>query len=359
MYEDMTYDTILQRMLAAVPDSVDKREGSIIYDALAPAAIELRQAYLQLDHILNESFADTETREYLIRRAAERGLAPYKATMAVLEAELTGAEVPNGTRFSIEALHYTVTDKIDDTHYKIQCETPGTEGNRYFGTLTPVDYISGLQTAEITELLVPGEDEEDTETFRKRYFDNIQAQSFGGNIADYKQRVGAISGVGGVRVYPVWNGPGTVKVIFTTSQNGVPTDDLIQEVQTMVDPEQNHGIGLGLAPIGHTVTVQGAKAFTVNVSANITCVQGHTWDDIAPNVETAVDTYLASLSAKWADGNVVVRLSQTEAHILDVDGVLDVEAVTLNGTAANLPVPDEDIPVRGTVTNNGQQSSTT
>ena len=337
MYEDMTYDTILQRMLAAVPDSIDKREGSIIYDALAPAAIELRQAYLQLDHILNESFADTETREYLIRRAAERGLAPYKATMAVLEAELTGAEVPNGTRFSIEALHYTVTDKIDDTHYKIQCETPGTEGNRYFGTLTPVDY----------------------ETFRKRYFDNIQAQSFGGNIADYKQRVGAISGVGGVRVYPVWNGPGTVKVIFTTSQNGVPTDDLIQEVQTMVDPEQNHGIGLGLAPIGHTVTVQGAKAFTVDVSANITCVQGHTWDDIAPNVETAVDTYLASLSAKWADGNAVVRLSQTEAHILDVDGVLDVEAVTLNGTAANLPVPDEDIPVRGTVTNNGQQSSTT
>jgi uncharacterized phage protein gp47/JayE len=64
------------------------------------------------------------------------------------------------------------------------------------------------------------------------------------------------------------------------------------------------------------------------------------------------------LSAKWADGNVVVRLSQTEAHILDVDGVLDVEAVTLNGTAANLPVPDEDIPVRGAVTN-GQQSSTT
>ena len=36
-YRDtMTFETILEQMLSAVPDTVDKREGSIIYDALAP-----------------------------------------------------------------------------------------------------------------------------------------------------------------------------------------------------------------------------------------------------------------------------------------------------------------------------------
>lgn len=42
MYESITADALLARMLARVPDSIDKREGSIIYDALMPAAIELK-----------------------------------------------------------------------------------------------------------------------------------------------------------------------------------------------------------------------------------------------------------------------------------------------------------------------------
>ena len=41
MYEEVTYESILERMLEKVPDNMDKREGSIIYDALAPAAVEL------------------------------------------------------------------------------------------------------------------------------------------------------------------------------------------------------------------------------------------------------------------------------------------------------------------------------
>lgn len=42
MYEEVTYEEILERMLERVPDDMDKREGSLIYDALAPAAIELQ-----------------------------------------------------------------------------------------------------------------------------------------------------------------------------------------------------------------------------------------------------------------------------------------------------------------------------
>ncbi len=63
----MTYEVILQRMLDRVPDTMNKREGSIIYDALAPAAVELALAYIQFDMMLNESFADTAFMEYLIK----------------------------------------------------------------------------------------------------------------------------------------------------------------------------------------------------------------------------------------------------------------------------------------------------
>ena len=48
MFEEFTFDNIMNRLLDHVRDDVDKREGSIIYDALAPAALELEMAYSPL-----------------------------------------------------------------------------------------------------------------------------------------------------------------------------------------------------------------------------------------------------------------------------------------------------------------------
>ena len=76
MYEDKTYEAILQEKLARVASYLDKREGSIIYDALAPNSLESAMLYIALDSVLNETFADTASREYLIKRCAERGIAP-------------------------------------------------------------------------------------------------------------------------------------------------------------------------------------------------------------------------------------------------------------------------------------------
>ena len=111
MYENMTYEVILQRMLNRVPDTMNKREGSIIFDALAPAAVELQNMYIEFDWMLNQSFADTASREYLIKRAAERGIEPEKATNAILES-VFDADIPFGSRFSLDKLNYVVTDFI-------------------------------------------------------------------------------------------------------------------------------------------------------------------------------------------------------------------------------------------------------
>ena len=105
-YEDITYEVILQRMLDRVPNNMDKREGSIIFDALAPAAVELQLMYIELDTILKETFADTAQRDYLVRRAAERGIEPYEETYATLKGIFTPSslEIPIGSRFSCNEL---------------------------------------------------------------------------------------------------------------------------------------------------------------------------------------------------------------------------------------------------------------
>jgi uncharacterized phage protein gp47/JayE len=356
MYENITYELILQRMISRVLTqnaNLDTREGSIIYNALAPAAVELQNAYIQLDAILNETFADTASRPYLIRRAAERGITPTEATNALLRGEFN-IDIPVGSRFSLAdtVYNYTATERISAGVYQMRCETVGTVGNDNFGALIPIDpnYIAGLTSAQLTALLVPGEDEEATENIRQKYMESLDVEAFGGNVRDYKDKVNAIAGVGGVKVYPTWDGGGTVKLTIIASDYSMPTDTLINTVQTAIDPIPNQGVGFGIAPIGHTVTVVGVTATTVNTTTQITYKDGWTWETIKPYAEQAIDAYFLTLSTAWADSDItVVRISQIETRLLGVQGVLDITGTTLNGVAENLTLPNDTIPTRGTI----------
>lgn len=349
MYENVTYEFILQRMLNRVSNRIDKREGSIIYDALAPAAAELQNMYIELDAVLNESFADTQSRAYLIRRAAERGITPEPATYAVLRGEFD-RDVPIGSRFSLDSLNYVVTEKIGTGVFKLRCETIGEIGNSQTGVLIPIEYIAGLTRAELTEILIPGEDEEDTEHLRSRYFSSLDSRAFGGNIQDYKEKINGISGVGGVKVYPTWDGGGTVKLTIIDSTYHAPSGALIDMVQTAVDPVVNSGAGYGIAPIGHVVTVEGVEETAVDISTIITYQNGWGWEDVETYVLIAVDEYFAELAAGWADeSNLIVRISQIETRLLNVAGIIDIASTTINGMAQNLTLGADQIPKRGGV----------
>ena len=353
MYESVTYEEILQRMLDRIPDTVDKREGSIIYDALAPAAVELQNMYIEFDVILKETFAETASRDYLILRAAERGITPYAASKAVLKAESepSALEIPIGSRFSLNDLNYIVTEKIQSGQYKVQCETAGECGNQYFGNMIPINYIDGLESIELTELLIPGEDEESDASIRERYFDTFDTSPFGGNVEDYIQKTNAISGVGSTKVTPVWNGGGTVLLTILNSQYSKASSTLVQDVQDAIDPSPQ-GQGNGIAPIGHTVTVRTADNVTINISTSITCQEGYTFDGLKPQIEAAMEAYLLEIRTAWADeSSSVVRISQIETRILNITGIIDVTNTKINSVASNLALGVYEIPVLGVITN--------
>lgn len=341
MYEAITYEVIMQQMLSRVPDSFDKREGSIIYDALAPAAAEWAQMYIQMDIVLNQTFADTATDEYLERRCEERGINRTLATYAVVQGKFTPADCDvTGQRFSCGAYNYIVTDGADGV-YQLVCETSGEAPNAVSGQLIPINYISGLETAQITAILIPGEDAEDDDSLRERYFNSLSSQTFGGNVADYEMKTKAIDGVGGVKVTPVWNGGGTVKLTIIASDYSVPTKTLIEKVQG----EMNH-----IAPIGHVVTVDGVVAATINIVTEITYVSGWDWSSSATYIQNAIDKYFLSLAEEWDGGdNLVVRISAIEQNVLSCPGVLDIQNTKLNGATSNIELGTYEIPVRGDV----------
>ena len=352
MYENITFEILLQRMLDRIK-GVDKREGSVAYDVSAPTAIELQNLYIGIDNILDETFADTASKYYLIKRCAERGIGVEPATCAIRQGEFN-IDIPIGARFSLNQLNYIALEKISDGIFKMQCETPGVVGNAETGSLIPIDYIEGLQSALLTDVLIPGEDEEDVEHLRQRYFNSLDAQAFGGNVADYKEKINAIEGVGGVKVHRAFDGGGTVKVVIVDSTYSKPSDVLVEEVQKKIDPIESQGEGLGFAPIGHVVTVTGCDESSVNIQTHITFRNDWDWTALEPYVLKTIDDYFKELSKSWekADKNdLIVRVSQLESRLLDLEGVLDISDTLLNGNASNLSINKDKIPIRGTVTN--------
>ena len=401
MYEAQTYESILARMLQkalSINSNLDTREGSLVWYGDAPAAVELQNLYIALDTVLNETFADTATRPYLILRAAERGLSPQPASPAILQMAITPTTLflPLNTRFSIGELNYYVSADRGSGNYELTCETAGEAGNNYTGTVIPIEYVDGLETCKITSVLVPGEDEEDTELFRQRYLNSLNAQAFGGNQIDYIEKVNAIPGVGGVKVYRAWNGDlkpanmippkeaeawieglsgvpepvklwldtvyaaaknnmftvgGTVKLVVINSTFTVPSPTLVEQVQTAVDPLQNAGEGVGIAPIGHVVRVEGVQEETVDLGFALYYQRGWSWEDVSGYVTEAINGYFLELAQSWADQDeaLVVRISQIERRLLGITGIMDIANTTINEKAANHTLALDHIPVLGSL----------
>lgn len=401
MYENMTYEALLKRALSRVPTGIDKREGSMVMNGVAPSMAEIAQLYIGLDFVFTATYLATAPREYLIKRAADRNMTPYPASAAVFRAEFN-IEVPEGTRFSCDDLNFVVNGLIDEDEpgdwiaHRVTCETPGAAANSYSGTLIPIEYVDGLTHAELIGVLIPGDDVEDTEVFRQRVLDSFHSLAFGGNQADYVEKVMAMDGVKAVKVHPVWNGDidpaslipdetvqewytetidalsgaaadwltavytaainkkltvgGAVKLVLMASNNAAPSTTLIDTVQTAVDPTQNAGEGLGLAPIGHVVNVTGVTPVSVNITLNLTYASGWNWEAVQSYVEAVIDDYFEELASTWASSDyLTVRISQIESRILSgcAAMITDIGGTQINGEEANLVLDADSIPVRG------------
>ncbi len=336
MYEDVTYEVILKRLLNRVPAELDRREGSIIYTAIAPAAAELAIMYIELDTVLKEAYADTADREYLIRLGKEKKIYPKAATYAELKGEFN-MDIPIGSRFSLDMLNYTVLEKLGEGIYRLQCEVAGTGPNSKLGSLVPVDYINGLTRAELTELLSPGEAEETDKSLRERVLTKLQKPSTGGNRYDYYNWAMECKGVGAAKVFPLADGPGTVKVVIADSNRAAASTDLVSLVSAHIE---------GARPIGANVSVVSALEKEINVSAGIKLKNGLNLGTVQNLFEEALADYLGENAFDVA----YISLAKVGNLLLNTAGVEDFTNLLINGVAGNQGLQDVEIAVPGTIT---------
>ncbi|KNY25012.1 baseplate J/gp47 family protein [Pseudobacteroides cellulosolvens] len=347
MFEGKSYEVILANMLARVPNTIDKRQGSIIYDALAPAAAELAQSYIDLDTILNSAFADTAENTDLDKKCSEIGLVRIPASKTIQKGIFTGSggvalDIEIGSRFTVvnSNVNFIAIEKIANGQYKMQCETAGSIGNTVTGQMIPISYIEGLQTANLTEILILGEDIEDDDSLRQRYFTKVKNIEKDGNVAQYIEWANEYAGIGKAKVFPLWDGNNTVKVSILNSNNDIASTELINSFQQYLDPN-SQGLGEGAAPIGAIVTVTTATYKNISVNATVNVAEGYTLTQAQLATQLAIENYFRNeisyeknMVSYFTIGTVLTNLNEIESII----------SLTLNGGNSDITLLTEEIP---------------
>lgn len=335
-------------MLDTISDDFDKRETSIIYQAVAMVVPELMLLQSDIELMEDEAFPDSCNYNSLVRFSGLRNIHPRQATRGVVIAEFS-KDIEIGARFNCEERNYEVLEKINTNKYKLIAEETGHIES--IGDLTPINDMPDLRTAKITSVYLDGREEESLESLRKRYMESLDYQAFGGNRADYIEKVTSVDGVGACKVFrrPKATssevGKITIVIVDTTYKNA--SSELIKNVASILTPTED-GEGAGLAPIGHKITVVGAEKQTVNIKTRITVERDI--DNITRDLTKAIEEYLHELRTGFgSDEATVVRISAIENKILGIKGVIDVSNTTINGVEKNLTIEDKSIPVIGEV----------
>lgn len=374
-FHNKDYDYFLRKMLDAVPDNIDKREGSIIYDALAPAALVMGQQSLDMANVIKETYIKTASGEFLDYRAIEHGTSRYPATQTEAKAKVLNDKkepldnVQVGDKFASigdSPIFYAVTKVNDDLTVELTAEVKGSSANSYIGQILPVTPNDLLSWAEITEITAPARDVESDDHLRARLLNSQSWIAYGGNVADYLDMTSKIDEVGAAPIYPTWNGGGTVKVVILNNNLMPASASLVQKVKNTLDPEDKQAEGYGLAPIDHAVTVTAPEELIVNVDISVKLDDTKATRYVKDSITKAVEGYFQSLRKDWADINQklgrgyqeTIYRSKILSQVMLTEGVVNAKLPSLNGRDADIDLvftnSKSQLPVVGTVTINEQ-----
>lgn len=338
----MTFDEIIEYMLASVPSEYDTSVGSFFYDLLYPVAEQVFSLQNKISELDLNAFALTAVGEYLDRKVAEQVITRKAATYATGMVRISGdvgATIQKGSKVAADEVMFAVdkTAVMPNNGYidlPATCVTAGAVGNVDVGDISyfPVTLPKLTDVTNITAF-TGGYDEESDSELLERYLEKVSRPNVSGNKYHYIEWAKEISGVGNVRVIPLWNGAGTVKVVITDTDNQPATDELITAVAEHIE---------NLRPIGANVTVANAKALTVNISVNIT---NDVTEEMTENIKTAISNYLSGDAIKKS----YISYAKIGGCILAVDGVDDYSNLKINNGTANITIANGAVPVLGSV----------
>ena len=343
LFSEQTYEALIKRILENTKkNNLDTREGSVSFNLLAPLAEELAKAYISMGDILSLAFIEDTYDEYLDKRVNEFGIYRKdgeKATGAIRVTGSDNAYITNGTIVTCGDLEYIVLNDIvlpNDNIIYVEALEIGYKYNLPAGsTFELAEPIFGIETLTNETAFENGVDAETDEELRERFKYIIQNPRTSGNINNYKEWALECDGVGRVKVYPLWNGNGTVKVLIIGNDNLPCSTDTINEVKAHIEEER---------PIGATVTVETPELLELTFDIKIKLDSAYSLDSANEEIENSLKKYIENLE----DEDVIYFKSLS--IVGELECVDDITEFKINNKQQNITIGDYYIPIIKTIT---------
>lgn len=331
---------ILKDMLWRVNEEYDRTEGGLFYDNLTPVSIELEDLHKKLEYIFLNSFAETAQGKYLDNITKEVGVFRKKATKSkgfVTIKGNVGTTVKKGTKVASDTFIYLVTVETQigasgEVTVPIESELEGKLYNIPQNSIEnfPVT-IPGLNSVTNKLATTDGYDGESDDELRERYYFKVREPVTSGNIYHYKKWCLEVEGVGGVKVFPLWSGPGTVKVVVVNNYIQTAPSELLQRVEEYLEE---------VRPIGATVTVKSATSKNINISGTAKISKNVDFEEVKNEFKKRIKERFKKIGFKQE----YVSYAQIGNILLNIQGVVDYDNLKLNGGVLNVQLQEEEIP---------------
>lgn len=349
MFDDITVETVKTEILNKITESaeaeLDVREGSYTNNIISAVALAIYKVYQQFNKVKPIAFVDETSGEYLDRRAEEYGLSRKHGTKAITTLTFSGTAgtiIPAGTAFyNSDGLGYLSAEKVvlDESgtgNTEASAEDAGAQYNGYAGDINRMmQNISGL-TAISNTPATGGTNEESSEDFYKRLQAFLKRRPSSGCVTDYEQWALSVEGVGAVKVIPLWNGNGTVKVIVCDGNLQPASEALIAAVKNYIET---------VRPIGAEVAVAAAVSLPVSVRVTVKLLPSVAADTVKTELKRRITEYFHEI----AFASDTLYYNKIAYLLYGIDGVSDYENLLLNNATQNISIAVGSVLVLGEV----------
>lgn len=336
---------IHDRMMTNISNDYDKSKGNFVYDVTKPVAVEFAGQQKKIAAVQEkldvEKLTDDELTRFVFQRTGISRKPATQATTTVIVSGTAGTLAKVGELVGTDTILYTVLEEavLNESgfaHVRVQCNEFGQIGNVPANTIInfPAS-INGLVNVYNPDAVVDGYDEETDYDLRQRYYDKLQRPGKAGNKYQYREWALEVTGVGDAKVFPRYNGPLTMKVVVIDANKLPATSELIEDVKTHIEIEMPFGV--------EDLLVISAEALLINLSVALTLMPGYTEEVVKTNIKKNITTHLKEIAFKTS----FVSYAKVGALIIDSDGVLDYQNLLINGSTANVVIPDDGVPVMG------------
>lgn len=364
--EEKTELDISAELLSYVPDKYQKNVGYFHWDLMLALGKVFVKLWNRLRY-LSRFVADITTLDYedLVKFIYQRsGIIAKTETNAKGQIKVVSGsglisagsifETPDGLQFqSIEDV--TISE---GESFNAECLLTGEVGNVPAGTITKIPAtIQGIISITNDMPFSGGYEKESKQSLIERYYTKLRQPISSGNIYHYKSWALECTGVGKVKVKPLWNGDNTVKVIIADSNNECASNELVNTVQKYIDPytldnngkKLGWGCGNGQAPIGAYCTVESAIKKEINIAVKIKLKVGETKENVTKNIQNEVKQYLKT--TVFAD-NAYVSYAKVNSAIINAEGVEDCTDLQINNNTNNIIITENDTSCELAILNN-------